>query len=115
MEVISKPWGKEFIWAKTPLYVGKLLFVRAGEKLSLQYHRVKDETIMVSSGRIQFVRQDPGEPTPAVSIMVQGDCTHIPPNTIHRMEALEDTWITEVSTPELEDVVRMEDNYGRIK
>ena len=113
-EHVPKPWGHEIIWARGPGYVGKILFVRAGHALSLQYHREKDETIRVLRGALDFeygpaddglthVRLDPGEGW------------HIPPGLRHRMTALEDTEVLEVSTPQLDDVVRLEDRYGRVR
>ena len=110
--VVDKPWGHELIWARTDRYVGKILHVRAGEALSLQYHRVKDETIMLLSGRMELQYFVDGEP-PRVTQLVAREPFHIPPGLRHRMVALEDTDIVEVSTPELDDVVRLEDRYGR--
>ena len=110
--IIDKPWGHELIWAKTDRYVGKILHVRAGEALSLQYHRVKDETIMVLSGRLQFEFFAEGDP-PSVRELVPGEPFHVVPGLRHRMIAIEDTDVLEVSTPELDDVVRLEDRYGR--
>lgn len=109
---VDKPWGYELIWAEAERYVGKVLHVEAGESLSLQYHRVKDETIMVLSGRIRFEHYQDGE---APRIIELGPMTpfRIRPGLRHRMIAIEDTDIVEVSTPELDDVVRLEDRYGR--
>jgi mannose-6-phosphate isomerase len=109
---VVKPWGHELIWAKTNRYVGKILHVRAGEALSLQYHRVKDETIMVLTGRLQFEFFAEGQ-EPSVRELVPGEPFHVVPGLRHRMSALEDTDVLEVSTPELDDVVRIEDRYGR--
>ena len=114
MTRVDKPWGHELIWAATDRYVGKMLFVRAGEALSLQYHRVKDETIMVVSGRLSFTHFAEGEP-PETRELAPNEPFHITPGLRHRMVALEDCHIVEVSTPELEDVVRLEDRYGRVK
>jgi mannose-6-phosphate isomerase-like protein (cupin superfamily) len=111
---IDKPWGHELIWAHTDRYVGKILFIRAGEALSLQYHRVKDETIMVLSGRMSFTSFADGE-APQTRELAAHDPVRIAPGLRHRMVAIEDTQIVEVSTPELEDVVRLEDRYGRVK
>jgi mannose-6-phosphate isomerase len=111
-EVVPKPWGHELIWAKTERYVGKILHVRAGESLSLQYHRVKDETIMVLAGRLSFLCFADGD-APATRELAPGDPVHITPGLRHRMTAIEDTDVLEVSTPELDDVVRLEDRYGR--
>jgi mannose-6-phosphate isomerase-like protein (cupin superfamily) len=108
---VEKPWGYELHWAKTDRYVGKIIHVNAGHALSLQYHNQKDETVYLSSGRLLFEIQD-GEHL-ARREMKPGEAIHIPPKTIHRMTALEDSDIFEVSTPELHDVVRLEDRYGR--
>ena len=108
---VDKPWGYELRWAKTERYVGKIIHVDAGQALSLQYHHVKDETILVWSGRIRF-ETGRGD-TRATREMGPGDSVHIAPGTVHRMTALETADIFEVSTPELEDVVRLEDRYGR--
>jgi mannose-6-phosphate isomerase-like protein (cupin superfamily) len=114
VERVPKPWGHETIWARTDRYVGKILHVRAGESLSLQYHRVKDETIRVLSGALTFeVGPETGDRQ--VVRLGAGEGWHIPPGTRHRMTALEDTDILEVSTPELDDVVRLEDRYGRVR
>jgi mannose-6-phosphate isomerase-like protein (cupin superfamily) len=110
--VVDKPWGHELIWAKTDRYVGKILHVARGEALSLQYHRVKDETIMVLSGRLEIVYFVDGEPERRRELAPR-EALHIPPGLRHRMIALEDTDVVEVSTPELDDVVRLEDRYGR--
>ncbi|HEX4453139.1 MAG TPA: cupin domain-containing protein [Kofleriaceae bacterium] len=111
-EIVQKPWGHELIWAKTDRYVGKILHVRAGEALSLQYHRVKDETIMVLSGRLSFEFFTDGE-SPSTRELAPGEPFHITPGLRHRMIAIDDTQILEVSTPELDDVVRLQDRYGR--
>jgi len=110
--VIGKPWGHELIWASTDRYVGKILHIRAGEALSLQYHRVKDETIMLLSGRMQLVYFAEGE-DPRSRELVPREPFHITPGMRHRMIAIEDTDVLEVSTCELDDVVRLEDRYGR--
>jgi mannose-6-phosphate isomerase-like protein (cupin superfamily) len=109
---ISKPWGHEEIWAQTSSYVGKILHIRAGESLSLQYHRVKVETVMVLTGRMQleFFRED--DPCEMI-LMDPHEPFHIPAGLRHRMHAVHDTSVLEVSTPELDDVVRLEDRYGR--
>ena len=109
---VEKPWGYEIIWAHSERYVGKILFVKAGERLSLQYHEQKDETVYVLSGKMLFeVGPIDGEREDIV--MKKGQSYHITPNTVHRMIAIEDTEILEASTPELNDVVRLEDSYGR--
>jgi quercetin dioxygenase-like cupin family protein len=112
MRRVEKPWGHELIWAITDRYVGKVLHVKAGEKLSLQYHRRKDETVMVWAGRLRFEHFQEGEAA-QFKEMGPGDAFHVTPGTRHRMIALEDTDIFEVSTTELDDVVRLEDAYGR--
>jgi len=111
---VNKPWGYELIWARTERYAGKILYLRKDEALSLQYHQVKDETIRILRGRLRLLTaaEDDG---PAERILEPGDGAHIPPGLRHRMEALEDCEILEVSTPELDDVVRLDDRYGRIK
>jgi mannose-6-phosphate isomerase-like protein (cupin superfamily) len=110
---IDKPWGYEIWWARTDRYVGKILHVRRGESLSLQYHRVKDETILVQSGRL-LLETAASEADPLQRLELgAGDTFHIRPGTIHRMTGLEDCDVLEVSTPELQDVVRLEDRYGR--
>ena len=110
MKRIEKPWGYEIIWAQTERYVGKKLFIIQGESLSRQYHEVKDETIYVIEGKLKLELGDPVETTLG---MGPGASCHITPNTVHRMIALTDVTICEVSTPELDDIVRLEDNYGR--
>ena len=112
MRRVDKPWGHEIIWAHTDRYVGKLLHINAGQSLSLQYHREKDETIYVQSGRIAFEHYAEGE-TPTISDLGPGDSFHITPGLRHRMTATEDCDLLEASTPELDDVVRLEDRYGR--
>ncbi|MER3408543.1 MAG: cupin [Thermoleophilia bacterium] len=110
---VDKPWGFELIWALSDQYCGKLLFVRAGEALSLQFHRVKDESWYVHQGRAQLeLGLAEGAACQAQEIG-PGDCFRFPPGTLHRLRALEDTLIVEVSTPHLDDVVRVEDEYGR--
>jgi mannose-6-phosphate isomerase-like protein (cupin superfamily) len=110
---VEKPWGHEVWWAVTERYVGKILHVRAGESLSLQYHRVKDETIRIQSGRLAFEFAEVESEELRRIELGPGDVFHIRPGTRHRMSAIEDCDILEVSTPELEDVVRLEDRYGR--
>jgi mannose-6-phosphate isomerase len=110
---VDKPWGYEIRWAITERYLGKILHVNKGEALSLQYHERKDECILIVKGAIDFEhgRDDDGL---RKEVMKVGDTVHITPGTRHRMTALEDTDIFEVSTPEIEDVVRLEDRYGRV-
>ncbi len=108
---VEKPWGYEVHWAKTDRYVGKLIHVAKGHALSLQYHNRKDETIYLHAGRLLFEIEEGGKRIQRE--MKPGDRIHVPPPTVHRMTALEDCDIFEVSTPELDDVVRLEDRYGR--
>ncbi len=110
---IEKPWGYELIWAHADDYVGKLLFVRAGESLSLQFHRVKDESWLVQAGRARLELGAPGDAVLQTEVIGPGAAFRYPPGTVHRVTALEDTTILEVSTPHLDDVVRLEDAYGR--
>jgi quercetin dioxygenase-like cupin family protein len=111
MRRVDKPWGHELVWAEAARYVGKVLHIRAGHRLSRQYHRVKEETLMVQAGEMDL------EVGPAASVetrrMKAGDVFHCAPGTIHRMIAVTDVDVLEVSTPELDDVVRLEDVYGR--
>jgi mannose-6-phosphate isomerase-like protein (cupin superfamily) len=109
---IEKPWGYELVFAVTERYCGKVIFVRAGEQLSLQFHRLKDETIYVQSGRAAFEIGDPGGPLDA-EVVNPGRAFRLVAGTVHRVRALEDTVLLEVSTAEVEDVVRLEDRYGR--
>jgi mannose-6-phosphate isomerase-like protein (cupin superfamily) len=111
--IVEKPWGHELIWARTDRYVGKILHVRAGEALSLQYHRVKDETVMVLTGRLQLIYFAEGEP-PHSRDLLPREPFHIAPGMRHRMIAIEDTEVLEVSTSELDDLVRLEDRYNRV-
>ena len=108
---VDKPWGYELRFVRTDSYAGKLLFIKAGSQLSLQYHEKKDEAFFVQSGTLELVLGRGGDQT--VVTMGPGDSRHIPPGTVHRFRALADTLLFEVSTPELEDVVRIEDDYGR--
>jgi mannose-6-phosphate isomerase len=109
---VEKPWGWELVWAEAEAYVGKLLFVRAGHALSLQYHRVKDESWLVREGRatLELGALDGERETIEIG---PGDAFRYRPGTVHRITAIEDTLILEVSTPHLDDVVRLEDRYGR--
>jgi mannose-6-phosphate isomerase-like protein (cupin superfamily) len=108
---VEKPWGYELIWAHTDRYVGKLLHINQGHKLSLQYHQKKDETIHLHSGRLVLV-VDEGAGLIERELK-PGESYHVKPFTKHRMVALADCDVLEVSTPELDDVVRLEDAYGR--
>lgn len=111
--MVQKPWGHELIYAVTEKYVGKVLHIKKGEALSLQYHNQKDETIHVQRGKIKFFTADSPQAPLKEQILGPGQSFHITPHLVHRMEALEDTDILEVSTPELDDVVRLQDRYGR--
>jgi mannose-6-phosphate isomerase-like protein (cupin superfamily) len=109
---VEKPWGWELVWAEADDYVGKLLFVRAGESLSLQYHEVKDESWLVQEGRATL---ELGEVDGKLEVFEigPGDAFRYRPRTVHRVTAIEDTLVIEVSTNHLTDVVRLEDRYGR--
>ena len=109
---VDKPWGYEIRWAVTSRYLGKIIHVKKGEALSLQYHEVKDEWLLVRQGAVDI---DIGglEGTLERVRMREGDSVHLPPRTRHRITAVEDADIFEVSTPEIDDVVRLEDRYGR--
>jgi mannose-6-phosphate isomerase len=109
---VDKPWGHEIVFALTERYCGKLLFVRKGEELSLQFHREKDEVIYVHEGRIELEIGAPGDQLDA-EVVGPGRAFRLPPGTVHRWRALEDSVVLEASTPELDDVVRLEDRYGR--
>jgi mannose-6-phosphate isomerase len=110
---VEKPWGWELIWALTDRYCGKLLFVRAGQSLSLQYHEHKDESWYVQEGRATLELGQVGAGDLDTGEIGPGATFHFPPGTVHRVRAIEDTLIIEVSTPELDDVVRLADDYGR--
>ena len=108
---VEKPWGYELHWARTERYVGKLIHINKGHALSLQYHNIKDETIFLWSGRLLFEIEKDGELV--ARELEKGESVHVTPHTVHRMTAIEDADVFEVSTPELHDVVRLEDRYGR--
>jgi mannose-6-phosphate isomerase-like protein (cupin superfamily) len=110
---VEKPWGYELIWAETEAYVGKVLFVKAGESLSLQFHRVKDESWLVQGGRAKLELGSVGQAMLTEEVIAPGSTFRFRPGTVHRVTALEDTTIVEVSTAHLDDVVRLEDLYGR--
>ena len=110
---VEKPWGWELIWAESEDYVGKLLFVLAGQALSLQFHRQKDESWYVYEGRAELEIGPPGDAIPNSEVVGKGAAFRLRPGTVHRVRALEDTLLLEVSTPFLDDVVRLEDRYGR--
>ncbi|MDF1563377.1 MAG: cupin domain-containing protein [Deltaproteobacteria bacterium] len=110
---VEKPWGHEIIWAHTDRYVGKLLHIDAGQQLSYQYHELKEETLRVERGRMLLVYDHGQGEGRQERVMEAGDVVHIPPGMRHRMIAETDVDVIEVSTPELDDVVRLEDAYGR--
>ena len=110
---LEKPWGYELIFAKTPFYVGKILHITKDQKLSLQYHNIKTETIFLNSGKMLLQVEDNNKTLKDI-ILNTGDSYHIPPLTTHRMIALETCDVFEVSTPHLDDIVRIQDLYGRI-
>ena len=110
---VEKPWGHELIWALTESYCGKVLFVRAGASLSLQFHREKEESWLVHSGRARLELGDAGKAVLQQEVVTAGSAFHYQPGTVHRVTALEDTLVLEVSTPHLDDIVRLEDKYGR--
>ena len=110
---VDKPWGWELIWADTEQYVGKLLFLRAGSSLSLQFHNEKDESWYFHEGRAELEFAAPGEAVMNREVVGPGAAFRLRPGTVHRIRALDDTLVLEVSTPHLDDVVRLEDDYGR--
>ncbi len=109
---VDKPWGHELIWAHTGAYVGKVLVIEAGKRLSLQKHEIKDESILVSNGLLRLWLED-DDGVVRTRELGPGESCHVPTGRIHRYEAIERTELLEVSTPELDDVVRLEDDYGR--
>ena len=109
---VDKPWGYELIWAQTDRYVGKILHVTAGHVLSLQYHNLKDETMHVLNGELILRTQADGSPI-AARRFAAGESVHIPARLIHQIEAVVDSDVLEASTPELDDLVRLTDRYGR--
>ena len=114
-EHVPKPWGHETIWAHTDSYVGKILHIKANQALSVQYHNVKDETVYLLSGELIYrVWEGTGDNKQPRDVGLKiGEAFRITPGTIHQMEAITDCDILEVSTPHLDDVVRLEDRYGR--
>jgi mannose-6-phosphate isomerase-like protein (cupin superfamily) len=110
---VPKPWGHEIIWAKTDRYVGKILHVKAGHALSVQYHNRKDETVHLLSGELTYWVKLPGTEELKDMKLKVGDSFRITPGTVHYMEAVTDCDVLEASTPELDDVVRIQDRYGR--
>ena len=110
MRTVSKPWGHEEIWAETDRYAGKYLYIKAGHRLSRQYHVKKEETIRVLSG---VLRLEVGHHGELISLLPPGEVFHVTPGTVHRFCATnEDVVLVEVSTTELDDVVRLEDDYS---
>jgi mannose-6-phosphate isomerase len=121
-KIVEKPWGREIWFADQSAYAGKLLEVRQGCRLSLQYHERKIETLYLLSGRVRLTyRATPPGVTPQAADVTPADCfewtpgraLHVPPRTIHRFEALEDSVLIETSTPELTDIVRLQDDFSR--
>ena len=110
---VPKPWGHETIWAHTDRYVGKILHIRAGQALSVQYHERKDETVYLLVGEMKYWVQLPGDDELRDQRLTAGQSFRITPGTIHYMEAVTDCDVLEASTPELDDVVRLKDRYGR--
>jgi mannose-6-phosphate isomerase len=108
---VEKPWGHEIIYAETDRYAGKILFLRAGERLSLQYHERKDETIYLLSGELDLQIEESG--SLVLRHLKAGESCHIPHRTRHRMIGITDCEVAEASSPELNDVVRLDDSYGR--
>ncbi|HEX2864240.1 MAG TPA: cupin domain-containing protein [Deinococcales bacterium] len=116
--IVDKPWGREIWYADNPPYAGKVLEVKAGRRLSLQLHEVKEETLYLLSGlvKLTFVPAgDDASPSERTFEWRPGQFVHIPPRTVHRFEAVEDAVLLEVSTPHLTDVIRLEDDYARPK
>jgi mannose-6-phosphate isomerase len=110
---VPKPWGYEIWWALTDKYVGKILHINKSHSLSFQYHNVKDETIYLYRGEMLIEIEEVGKPRETIKL-TSGDCIRITPLTKHRMTAIEDCDVFEVSTPEVDDIVRLEDKYGRV-
>ena len=110
---VEKPWGHELIWALSDTYCGKVLFVKAGAALSLQFHKEKDESWLVQSGKAKLELGEAGQALLNEEVISAGAAFRYRPGTVHRVTAIEDTTILEVSTPHLDDVVRLEDLYGR--
>ena len=109
---VDKPWGHELIWAHTDRFVGKVLVIETGKRLSLQRHVTKDESILVSSGRLRLYLEDDDGVVRQLELG-PGEHRHVATGRIHRYEAIERCELIEVSTPELDEVVRLEDDYGR--
>lgn len=116
MEVqkVDKPWGYEIIYAKTDAYIGKILHINKGGCLSLQYHETKDESFYVQKGKVKL-EVAPNKNSPLKEMILEvGGSYHVKPGTLHRMSAIEESDILEVSTPHLNDIVRLSDKYGRV-
>ena len=113
VKTVPKPWGHETIWAHTDRYVGKIIHINAGSALSVQYHDVKDETVYLLSGEMKYWVQLPGDSELRDQKLVAGQSFRITPLTVHAIEAITDIDVLEASTPELDDVVRLKDRYGR--
>ena len=113
--IVNKPWGHENVWALTEKYVGKVLHINKGKRLSLQFHRVKEETIMVIEGTMELVLEEGSQRDQHSIIMNPGDTYHICPMTVHRFSASQgsNVKVIEVSTTEIHDVVRLQDDYSR--
>jgi len=109
---VDKPWGHELIWTHTDRYVGKLIVIEAGRRLSLQKHLYKDESVLVISGRLRLHLEDDNGTVQGIELG-PGEHRRVPVGRIHRFEAIERTELVEVSTPELDDVIRIEDDFGR--
>lgn len=112
IKIVKKPWGEEVWFAQTEHYAGKILRVNKGHRYSLQFHEKKIETQYLFKGKIKFIHGD-SEENLQETIMTPGQKVDVFPGTIHRVEAIEDSEIFEVSTPELDDVVKLHDDYGR--
>jgi mannose-6-phosphate isomerase len=110
---VDKPWGYELIWADCELYIGKILFLKAGTRSSLQMHKQKDETMFLSSGKVMLDLPDSPDSISKQVELKEGSSIRIHPGTKHRINAVADSYIYEVSTPHMDDVVRFEDDYGR--
>ena len=115
VRIVPKPWGHEIIWAHTQLYVGKILYIKAGHSLSVQYHNQKDETIHLLSGEMTYrVSEKNGDAATLVNVSLKtGESFRNEPGLVHQMEAVTDCVVLEASTPYLDDVVRLSDQYGR--
>ena len=111
---VDKPWGYELIWATSEHYAGKVLFVKEGCSLSLQFHKVKHESWYIQDGRAELEIGAPGDALRNLEVVGPGAAFRLPPGTVHRIRALADTTVLEVSTPQLDDIVRLEDLYGRV-